>query len=98
MSPCSRGYDFHVAFTKKGYPVLYVYTREAHGHDDFESDLNVGFPFALSKPIDQHKTAEERRAAAVLLHAHTVTQHGGMPVEMVIDDMDDTLEVGPGGY
>ena len=49
-----------------------MYTREAHGHDDFESDLNVGFPFALSKPIDQHKTAEERRTAAVLLHAHTV--------------------------
>jgi hypothetical protein len=33
--------------------------------------------------------------AAFILHLsryNTVTQHGGMPVEMVIDDMDDTLE------
>eukprot|EP00959_Pyramimonas_sp_CCMP1952_P390863 8191098-Pyramimonas_sp.AAC.1 len=86
------GYDFHTAFAKKGFPILYVYTREAHGHDDFESDMNIASPFALAKTINMHKNLEERRAAAVLLHAHTVTQHGGKPVDMVMDDMTDSLE------
>jgi hypothetical protein len=38
--------------------------------------MNVGQPFGLARTIDMHKNVPERRAAAVLLHAHTVTQVG----------------------
>jgi len=86
------GHDLHHAFAKKGLPVLFVYTREAHGHDDFESDMNVGSPFALKHQIDMHRTIEERRAAAVLCHAHLVTQLGTVDINIVIDDMEDNLE------
>uniref|UniRef100_A0A7S0WR57 Uncharacterized protein n=1 Tax=Pyramimonas obovata TaxID=1411642 RepID=A0A7S0WR57_9CHLO len=87
------GYDFHQAFKKKALPVLYVYTREAHGHDDFESAMNLTNPFALTKTINMHKNLEERRAAATLLYGHTVTQHGGKEhINMVLDDLDDGLE------
>lgn len=86
------GYDFYQAFSKKGLPVLFVYTREAHGHDDFESAMNESTPFALKHTIDMHKTPEERRAAAVLLHAHMVTSLKVKDINIVIDDMDDKLE------
>jgi len=88
------GFDFHKAFVAKGYPILYVYTREAHGHDDFESAMNLGSPFALKKTINMATSMDERRAAAVLLHAHMVTQLKGKieDVQVVLDNMDDTLE------
>mmetsp|Transcript_37909 Transcript_37909/g.63755 ORF Transcript_37909/g.63755 Transcript_37909/m.63755 type:complete len:268 (-) Transcript_37909:273-1076(-) len=86
------GYDLHKAFAKLSIPVLYVYMREAHGHDDFESPMNLDGPFALNKTIDMHKDIGERRAAAILCHAHLVTQHGGKAINMIIDDMDDGLE------
>mmetsp|Transcript_18010 Transcript_18010/g.30282 ORF Transcript_18010/g.30282 Transcript_18010/m.30282 type:complete len:279 (-) Transcript_18010:563-1399(-) len=86
------GHDFYQAFTKKGLPVLFVYTREAHGHDDFESAMNESGPFALKNTIDMHRSVEERRASAVLCHAHLATQLKIADVNIVIDDMDDKLE------
>jgi len=40
------------------------------------------------------KSIEERRASAVLLHAHMVTKMKNKPddVKIVLDNMDDTLE------
>jgi hypothetical protein len=85
------GYDFHAAAAKKGVPVLHVYTREAHGSDDFDAPPNNTGPLALTKSVPMHKTAAERRGAATGA-AEIMKRQLSKEVDMVLDSMDDALE------
>lgn len=85
------GYDFSTAAGRKGVPVLHVYTREAHGSDDFDAPPNNTGPLALTKSLPMHKTAAERRGAATGA-AEMMTTQLAKEVDMVLDSMDDTLE------
>lgn len=85
------GQDFHHACSGLGLPVLHVYTREAHGSDDFDAPPNKDGPIALSQPVIMHKTEADRRNAAKGAQSILSKQVGGN-VTMVLDDMSDTLE------
>lgn len=76
------------------FPVLHVYTREAHGSDDFDASPNVKGPMALTRQLPMHKTAGERRQAATEAQSVLAKQLGskGDSTHWVLDNMDDSLE------
>jgi len=87
------GAEFHNAATAAGLPVLHIYTREAHGKDDFDAGPNDSGPMALEHAINMAKTEEERRGTAMkakTLISEQVSMSEG--VTMWCDAMDDWAE------
>merc|ERR1711904_542477 len=77
----------------KGIPCLHVYTREAHGKDDFDAPPNGSGPMALTREINMHKTEAERRQAACEAQGVMVKQLGAEEGNhWVLDNMEDSLE------
>jgi len=73
--------------------VLHIYTREAHGKDDFDAGPNDSGPMALEHAINMAKTEEERRGTAMkakTLISEQVSMSEG--VTMWCDAMDDWAE------
>lgn len=85
------GHDLHKAVADKGFPVLHVYTREAHASDEFDAAPNGKGLISLKRQVPAHQTEDDRRKAAVEAHALISRQVGGA-VDMVLDNMEDELE------